>query len=120
MKTMRHPFRYLRGIKRWGYRFSVKCYQRLSVLSYQLGILFFLLSVWRVALADDNGDDYLSDAKSTVDATFGASSTFIHFIYLAEVASIMLLFNKNKNPLILVSLPILLIATKYFFGKIGS
>ena len=117
MRKTTNVLRHLCAIWQFGHRWYQQCYQRLSILGYQIGILFFLLSHWRTAFAD--GDDYSADAKPAVDATFGANSTFIHFIYLAEVVSIMLLFNKNKNPLILVSLPVLLIATKYFFNKIG-
>ncbi len=117
MKKITNVLRQLCAIWRFGYRWYEQCYQRLSILGYQIGIFFLLLSGWGVAFAD--GDDYLADAKPAVDATFGAKSTFIHFIYLAEVISVLLLFNKHKNPLILVSLPVLLIATKYFFNKIG-
>lgn len=67
-----------------------------------------------------DGTDYLSGAWTSVNTTFGESSSFMKIVYVAEVGAIAFAWVKTKSPMVLLGLPILLLATHFFFGSITA
>jgi len=62
----------------------------------EIGTIFFLCLFYLKPVFADG--DPLSGLMTTLQATFGTSSTFVHVLYLAEVVTGIVGFIKSKHP----------------------
>lgn len=88
-----------------------------EILPFMLLILIGVMLISGHAFAD-GGTDYLKPGVNDVKTTFGQGSALMYFIYIAEAIVVAFSWVKTKSPWVLVSLPVLLVATHIFFGSI--
>lgn len=81
-----------------------------------------LISLWAMALfvctacaQADTGTDYLSGMSAGAVSTFGEGSTFEKLLYLGEAVVMGFTWVKTKSVWALAGLPVLMIATHFFF-----
>lgn len=65
------------------------------------------------AVADPTTGDILSGSgmDQTVEKTFGPGSTLMKIVYAAELFLGIIAYMKSKNPLVLIGIPVILIAS---------
>ena len=70
--------------------------------------------------ASDGGTDFLSGTEGDITSSFGSDSTIMTYIRIAEVMTSIVAYVKTKNPLIFVSVIILMIGIDVLFNVISS
>ena len=70
--------------------------------------------------ADVTGTDFLNGTDTDITASFGSDSTIMTYIRIAEVMTSIIAYVKTKNPLIFVSVVILMIGIDVLFNVISS
>lgn len=80
-----------------------------------LSLLTVMLLVYATCAQADTGTDYLSGMSSGAVSTFGEGSTFEKLLYLGEAVVMGFTWVKTKSVWALAGLPVLMIATHFFF-----
>ncbi len=87
----------------------------ISYLTFAYGVF-----VCNLCLAGEAKDPLYDSVRPQVEALFGPGSTVAYCIYVAEIILGSVLYIKNKNPLTLVGVPIIVIFTSAMFKYIGG
>ena len=66
------------------------------------------------------GVDYLSGTEGDITSSFGSDSTIMTYVRIAEVMTSIIAYVKTKNPLIFVSVVILMIGIDVLFSVISA
>lgn len=107
MKTLLLSYR---NKTRTGLGILCRCLNRSGItvlLRYALLMLLIGVLLHATSWAEDT--DYLSGSKTQVVKNFGTDSTFIHYVYFAEVVIAAVTFVKAKNPMIFAGVLVLLV-----------
>ena len=70
--------------------------------------------------AGDGGTDFLQNTEGDITSSFGSDSTIMTYIRIAEVMTSIIAYVKTKNPLIFVSVVILMIGIDVLFNVIST
>ncbi|HHR6019700.1 TPA: type IV conjugative transfer system pilin TraA [Providencia alcalifaciens] len=78
------------------------------------------LLLWIAARGFAQAADLAKAGTKDAEDTFGATSSVMYYIMIAEALLIFIAFMKSQNPAILLLIPVFIVGTKIVFGLIGS
>lgn len=78
------------------------------------------LVLWMAARGFAQAADLAAAGAQDAKDTFGADSSVMYYIMLAEVLFVAIAFIKTQNPALLLLIPVFIVGTKIVFGLIGG
>lgn len=88
-----------------------------------VGITVAAVAVPEIAMAANTATtgttDLLSSQNTTVTNTFGAQSSVVRWVYIAEVFMSLMAYWKVRTPMVFIGLIMVMIFTRIAFGLIG-
>lgn len=85
-----------------------------------LSALLYGILISNIAFATSYTDPLAESVKPQVEALFGPHSTVAYCVYTAEIIFGSIACIKTKNPMVLVTLPIIVLFTNSMFSYISS
>lgn len=78
------------------------------------------LVLWMAARGFAQAADLAKEGVGDAGDTFGANSSVMYYVMLAEAILIFIAFMKTQNPALLLLIPVFIVGTKIVFGLIGN